>query len=59
MTGEGQAIEVPMFETMTQFVLADHMGGGAFSPPLGELGYKRLLPLCARTSISAEREVGI
>jgi crotonobetainyl-CoA:carnitine CoA-transferase CaiB-like acyl-CoA transferase len=42
-TGEGQAIEVPMFETMTQFVLADHMGGGAFAPPLGEMGYKRLL----------------
>jgi crotonobetainyl-CoA:carnitine CoA-transferase CaiB-like acyl-CoA transferase len=43
MTGEGQAIEVPMFETMTQFVLADHMGGAAFAPPLGEMGYKRLL----------------
>jgi crotonobetainyl-CoA:carnitine CoA-transferase CaiB-like acyl-CoA transferase len=43
MTGEGQAIEVPMFETMTQFVLADHMGGGAFAPPLGAMGYKRLL----------------
>lgn len=43
MTGEGQAIEVPMFETMVQFVLADHMGGGAFRPPLGEMGYKRLL----------------
>ena len=43
MTGKGQAIEVPMFETMTQFVLADHMGGGAFAPPLGEMGYKRLL----------------
>jgi crotonobetainyl-CoA:carnitine CoA-transferase CaiB-like acyl-CoA transferase len=43
MTGEGQAIEVPMFETMAQFVLADHMGGGAFVPPLGAMGYKRLL----------------
>jgi crotonobetainyl-CoA:carnitine CoA-transferase CaiB-like acyl-CoA transferase len=43
MTGEGQAIEVPMFETMAQFVLADHMGGAAFSPPEGEMGYKRLL----------------
>jgi crotonobetainyl-CoA:carnitine CoA-transferase CaiB-like acyl-CoA transferase len=43
MTGEGQSIEVPMFETMAQFVLADHMGGGGFKPALGEMGYKRLL----------------
>jgi crotonobetainyl-CoA:carnitine CoA-transferase CaiB-like acyl-CoA transferase len=42
-TGEGQVIEVPMFETMAQFVLADHMGGGAFVPPEGAMGYKRLL----------------
>jgi crotonobetainyl-CoA:carnitine CoA-transferase CaiB-like acyl-CoA transferase len=43
MQGEGQFIEVPMFETMTQFVLADHMGGGSFAPPEGNMGYKRLL----------------
>jgi crotonobetainyl-CoA:carnitine CoA-transferase CaiB-like acyl-CoA transferase len=43
MTKEGQEIEVPMFETMTQFVLADHVGGGAFAPPAGAMGYKRLL----------------
>ena len=43
MTGEGQSIEVPMFEVMAQFVLADHMGGGAFDPPEGAMGYKRLL----------------
>ena len=43
VTGEGQQIEVPMLETMAQFVLADHMGGGAFVPPLGGMGYKRLL----------------
>lgn len=42
-TGEGQEVEVPMFETMAQFVLQDHMGGGAFVPPLGPMGYKRLL----------------
>jgi crotonobetainyl-CoA:carnitine CoA-transferase CaiB-like acyl-CoA transferase len=42
-TGVGQFIEVPMFETMAQFVLADHMGGGAFRPPAGPMGYKRLL----------------
>lgn len=42
-TGEGQEIEVPMFETMAQFVLADHMGGGVFVPPEGRMGYLRLL----------------
>jgi crotonobetainyl-CoA:carnitine CoA-transferase CaiB-like acyl-CoA transferase len=42
-TGEGQQIEVPMFETMAQFVLADHMGGAAFVPAKGDMGYKRLL----------------
>jgi crotonobetainyl-CoA:carnitine CoA-transferase CaiB-like acyl-CoA transferase len=42
-THQGQVIEVPMFETMTQFVLSDHIGGGAFVPPQGPMGYRRLL----------------
>lgn len=42
-TGAGQAIEVPMFETMAQFVLGDHMGGRGFEPPIGKPGYNRLL----------------
>jgi crotonobetainyl-CoA:carnitine CoA-transferase CaiB-like acyl-CoA transferase len=42
-TGEGQAIEIPMFETMAQFVLGDHMGGRSFDPPIGAPGYPRLL----------------
>jgi crotonobetainyl-CoA:carnitine CoA-transferase CaiB-like acyl-CoA transferase len=42
-TGEGQTVELPMLETMAQFVLGDHMGGRSFDPPLGEPGYARLL----------------
>ena len=42
-TGEGQSIEVPMFETMAVFVLGDHMGGRSFDPPIGPPGYPRLL----------------
>jgi crotonobetainyl-CoA:carnitine CoA-transferase CaiB-like acyl-CoA transferase len=42
-TGEGQAVELAMFETLAQFVLGDHMGGRTFEPPLGEPGYSRLL----------------
>jgi len=42
-TGEGQSVEVPMFETMADFVLSDHIGGLAFVPPLGPSGYLRLL----------------
>jgi crotonobetainyl-CoA:carnitine CoA-transferase CaiB-like acyl-CoA transferase len=42
-SGEGQAIEVPMFETMVQYVLGDHLQGHAFRPPLGPMGYDRLL----------------
>lgn len=42
-TGKGQSIEVPMFETMAQFVLGDHMGGRTFEPGVGETGYPRLL----------------
>ena len=42
-TGEGQRLDIPMFETMASFVLADHMGGRLFDPPLGPPGYARLL----------------
>lgn len=42
-TGEGQAIEVPMFETLTQMILGDHLNGMAFIPPIDTSGYSRLL----------------
>jgi len=42
-TGRGLAVEVPMFETMVEFVLGDHLGGRSFEPPSGPFGYARLL----------------
>src|SRR5690606_5440286 len=42
-TGQGQQIEVPMFETMVQFSVGDHMGGETFVPNEGPPGYARTL----------------
>ncbi len=42
-TGEGQRIEIPMFEMMASFVLADHLAGRTFDPPIGPPGYVRML----------------
>jgi crotonobetainyl-CoA:carnitine CoA-transferase CaiB-like acyl-CoA transferase len=42
-TGEGQRIDVPMFEHLLQVVLGEHLGGYTFEPQLGEPGYARML----------------
>jgi len=42
-TGKGQAVEVPMFETLAQLVLGDHMAGRTFEPPLEPLRYTRMV----------------
>ena len=42
-TGVGQEIEVPMFETMVYYVMAEHLWGMTFEPPLGTAGYARLM----------------
>jgi crotonobetainyl-CoA:carnitine CoA-transferase CaiB-like acyl-CoA transferase len=42
-TGVGQKVEVPMFETIAQFVLSEHMQGSTFDPPTSAPGYPRTL----------------
>ncbi|CAA9287817.1 MAG: hypothetical protein AVDCRST_MAG27-4663 [uncultured Craurococcus sp.] len=42
-TGIGEAIEVPMFETMASFVASEHLGAATFDPPEGPSGDARLL----------------
>jgi len=34
-TGEGQSIEVPMFENIARYVLEEHMYHQTFDPPIG------------------------
>ena len=42
-TGEGQEIEVPMFETMVSFNLVEHIGGALFRPPVTRPYYDRVV----------------
>ncbi|WP_073252146.1 CoA transferase [Cryptosporangium aurantiacum] len=42
-TGEGQEVEIGMFETMAAFMLVEHANGAMFDPPLAAAGYPRAL----------------
>ncbi|WP_220475466.1 CaiB/BaiF CoA transferase family protein [Sphingomonas cavernae] len=42
-TGEGQEVEVGMFETMASFMLVEHANGAMFNPPLGPACYPRVV----------------
>jgi formyl-CoA transferase len=58
-TGKGQAIEVPMFETMTQFVMGDHLYGLTFEPPLGGAGYARMIDARRRPYRTQDGYIGV
>lgn len=42
-TGEGQSIEIPMFENMATQVLTEHLYNQTYIPPIGEMGDPRLV----------------
>lgn len=42
-TGEGQQVEVPMFECFTSFMLVEHLRDATLDPPIGRAGYPRQL----------------
>jgi crotonobetainyl-CoA:carnitine CoA-transferase CaiB-like acyl-CoA transferase len=42
-SGEGQEVEVSMFETMASFILVEHANGAMFNPPLGTAVYPRVV----------------
>ncbi len=41
-TGEGQFVEVPMYECITSFVMAEHFFGHVYDPPTGQWSYNRV-----------------
>ena len=47
-TGEGQSIEVPMFENIARYVLEEHMYHQTFDPPIGTTGDPRIFDPWAR-----------
>ncbi len=56
-SGEGQSVEVPMFETVAQFVLADHFAGRTFEPPTGKAGNPRLNKSARRPYVTRDGHV--
>lgn len=42
-TGEGQFVEVPMFECVTSFLLVEHLYDHTYQPPTGQWGYQRVV----------------
>jgi crotonobetainyl-CoA:carnitine CoA-transferase CaiB-like acyl-CoA transferase len=42
-SGEGQEVEVGMFEAMASFMLVEHANGALFQPPLGPAHYPRVV----------------
>lgn len=58
-TGRGQQIEIPMFETMAQMVLGDHLGGRTFEPAQGPAGYARLLVPYRRPYATADGYISV
>jgi crotonobetainyl-CoA:carnitine CoA-transferase CaiB-like acyl-CoA transferase len=58
-SGLGQEIEVPMFETMVSYVMAEHLFGYAFDPPRGDIGYSRLLSKHRRPYRTKDGYIGV
>lgn len=58
-SGQGQEIEVPMFETMTAFLFAEHSVGGIYDPPVGRPVYRRAVQADRRPYRTADGYISV
>lgn len=58
-SGTGQYIEVPMFETIVQFLMIEQQAGFVFDPPRGPIGYARSLSPHRRPMRTADGLIGL
>ncbi|MHA1569816.1 MAG: CaiB/BaiF CoA transferase family protein [Alphaproteobacteria bacterium] len=58
-TGQGQEIEVPMFESVVSFTLPEHIYGETFDPPIGDMGYPRQLSPDRRPYRTSDGWIGV
>ncbi|PZN93585.1 MAG: CoA transferase [Alphaproteobacteria bacterium] len=56
-TGKGGFVEIPMFETLVAFNFVEHFYGHHFDPPLGPLGYPRVMAPWRRPLATADGHV--
>jgi crotonobetainyl-CoA:carnitine CoA-transferase CaiB-like acyl-CoA transferase len=58
-SGQGQCIEVPMFETMVNFNMVEHLYGRAYEPARGRTGYPRTLSPDRRPYATKDGFIGV
>jgi crotonobetainyl-CoA:carnitine CoA-transferase CaiB-like acyl-CoA transferase len=58
-SGEGQALEVTMFETMVAFNMAEHLYGQSYVPPRTRVGYTRTLSEHRRPFRTRDGYIGV
>lgn len=58
-TGEGQEVEIGMFETMVSFLMVEHIGGSLFDPPLADPTYRRAVTPYRRPYQTADGYVSV
>ncbi len=58
-TGEGQQVEVPMFECFAAFMLTEHLRDATLDPPIGPVGYPRQLDPARQPFPTADGHIAV